>query len=86
MVDSTSQGLPGDGRRSGDGFRRAGSARSARLLREVDLTALERLIARNGFVERVAAYVSGRGSCTDDHPAGTAAAIADRRAECLCDA
>ena len=61
VVDSTSQGYLVTGAQVRRWISQSGIGTLGTAVEEVDLTALERLIARNGFVERVAAYVSGRG-------------------------
>ena len=61
VVDSTAQGYLVTGAQVRSWISQSGIGTLGTAVEEVDLTALERLIARNGFVERVAAYVSGRG-------------------------
>lgn len=61
VVDSTSRGYLVTGDRVRQWISQSGIATRGTAVDEVDLTAIERLIARNGFVERVAAYVAGPG-------------------------
>ena len=61
VVDSTSQGYLVTGQQVKRWIAQSGIATRGTAVDEVDLTAIERLIARNGFVDRVAAYVTGPG-------------------------
>ena len=61
VVDSTSQGYLVTGRQVRSWIAQSGIGTIGTAVGEVDLHAIERLIARNGFVERVVAYVSDPG-------------------------
>ncbi len=61
IVDSTSQGYLVTGAQVRRWISQSGIGTVGTAVEEVDLTGLERLIARNGFVEEVAAYVRGGG-------------------------
>lgn len=61
VVDSTSQGYLVTGAQVRRWISQGGIGTVGTPVAEVDLTGIERLIARNGFVDEVAAYVSGRG-------------------------
>lgn len=62
VVDSTSQGYLVTGPQVRKWISQSGIGTIGTAVDEVDLTAIERLIARNGFVESVAAYVTGQGT------------------------
>ncbi len=62
VVDSTSQGYLVTGPQVRKWISQSGIGTIGTAVEEVDLTAIERLIARNGFVESVAAYVTGQGA------------------------
>lgn len=61
VVDSTSQGYLVTGPQVRRWIAQSGIATVGAPVGEVDLGAIERLIARNGFVEQVSAYVAGQG-------------------------
>lgn len=61
IVDSTSQGYLVTGAQARRWISQSGIGTVGTAVGEVDLTGLERLIARNGFVEEVAAYIRGGG-------------------------
>ena len=61
VVDSTSQGYLVTGQQVRGWIARSGIATVGAPAREVDLQGIERLIARNGFVEEVSAYVADPG-------------------------
>ena len=61
VVDSTSQGYLVTGPQVRQWISQSGIGTIGTAVEAVDLTAIERLIARNGFVSDVASYISGRG-------------------------
>ena len=61
VVDSTSQGYLVTGPQVRLWISQSGIGTIGTAVEAVDLTAIERLIARNGFVSDVASYISGRG-------------------------
>ncbi len=61
VVDSTSQGYLVTGPQVRRWISQSGIGTVGTAVDEVDLTAIERLIARNGFVERVSAYIADPG-------------------------
>ena len=61
IVDSTSQGYLVTGPQVRSWISQSGIGTLGTAVEEVDLTGLERLIARNGFVDEVSAYVTWQG-------------------------